>query len=253
VGDFVGIRNGIHSIVRRSLFPDSRPPRYAGHTCWRFITDRVERTVELTESWGRGEGFGGGQLRDGHVYCYACAWVPAGQRCEDEFAEVRRRFGEWHAPIPELLSRVDPKHILRNDIDDLPPLKTYVCGRMVLVGDAAHAMTPALGQGGCQGLEDAVVLAAALASSNDVEPALRLFDDARRPRTQRIARQSRLVGHVTQFSSPVTVWFRRKLVSALPPRAVLRVLEQPFEWTPPRLGAINEAAQEEKQETTAAE
>lgn len=237
--------DGIHSTVRRSLFPESKPPRYAGHTCWRFITDRFERPVELTESWGRGEGFGGGQLRDGRVYCYACAWVPEGQRCEDEFAEVRRRFGRWHTPIPELLSRVDPQRILRNDIYDLPPLQTYVRGRVALIGDAAHAMTPTLGQGGCQALEDAVVLAAALSSLQDVETALRRYD-ARRDRTQRIARQSRWVGHVTQFTSPVMVWLRSKLVSALPPRTVLRVLEQPFDWTPPRLRVVDSALSQEE-------
>ena len=230
--------DGIHSTTRRALFPKSKPPRYAGHTCWRFVTDRFERPVELTESWGRGEGFGGGQLRDGQVYCYACAWLPEGQHCKDELAEVRRRFGGWHAPIPELLSRVDPKRVLRNDIYDLPPLETYVCGHVALVGDAAHAMTPALGQGGCQALEDAVVLAAVLSSSQDMDAALRKYD-ARRSRTQRIARQSRLVGHVTQFTSPAMVWLRRKFVEALPPRAVLHVLEQPFDWAPPRLDAVD--------------
>lgn len=224
--------DGIHSTTRGALFPASSPPRYAGHTCWRFITDRVEQPVELTESWGRGEGFGGGQLRDGRVYCYACAWVPAGQHCKDELAEVRRRFGAWHAPIPALLSKVNPTRVLRNDIYDLPPLHSYIGGRVALVGDAAHAMTPALGQGGCQGLEDAVVLAAALSSSREVQTALRQYDARRRPRTQRIARQSRRVGRVTRFTSPATVWLRRQLVSALPPRAVLRVLEQPFDWTP---------------------
>jgi 2-polyprenyl-6-methoxyphenol hydroxylase-like FAD-dependent oxidoreductase len=233
--DIIVGADGIHSVVRRSLLPHAKQPRYAGHTCWRFITEPADERVELTESWGLGEAFGGGQLRDGQVYCYACAWVPAGQHCTDESAEVRRRFGGWHAPIPQLLSRVDPTRLLRNDIYDLPPIQTFARGHVALVGDAAHAMTPALGQGGCQGLEDAIELASALALSRDTAAALQHYDARRRPRAQRIARQSRWIGQVTRFTAPVAVWLRSRLVSELPPSAVLAALERPFEWTAPRL------------------
>jgi 2-polyprenyl-6-methoxyphenol hydroxylase-like FAD-dependent oxidoreductase len=226
--------DGIHSAVRRAV-PAREEASIRRQHCWRFITEQIDASVELTESWGSGEAFGGGQLRDGQVYCYACAWVPEGQHCNDEFAEVRRRFSGWHAPIPQLLSLVDPTRVLRNDICDLPPLQAFSRGHVALAGDAAHAMTPALGQGGCQGLEDAVDLACALASPHDIVTALHHYDARRRPRAQRIARQSRWAGQVTRFSAPTTVWLRRRLVSALPPAAVLRVLERPFEWTAPRL------------------
>ncbi|MFD2349361.1 FAD-dependent monooxygenase [Nonomuraea ferruginea] len=94
------------------------------------------------------------------MYFYATDVAPAGGAAGDERAELVRRFGGWHEPIPELLRTADPAHVLRNDLYYLrEPLPAMHAGRVALVGDAAHAMTPHLGQGACQSIEDAVVLA----------------------------------------------------------------------------------------------
>jgi 2-polyprenyl-6-methoxyphenol hydroxylase-like FAD-dependent oxidoreductase len=121
----------------------------------------------------------------------------------DEKEELLRRFGDWHPPIPELIESADA--VLRTDIFCLDhPLPRFHLGRVALVGDAAHAMTPNLGQGGCQAIEDAVVLAHVVGGGHP----LAHYTAARLERTTMIARQSRRIGRLTQLSHPVPVFLR---------------------------------------------
>lgn len=135
-------------------------------------------------------------------------------------------------PIPALLEAADPDAVLRLDIYEVPPLRSYTEGRVVLVGDAAHAMTPDLGQGGCQALEDAVVLGRVLADCGEPDIAGRLagYDQRRRPRTQMIARQSARIGVMAQWASPVAVALRNAGLRLLPASALARSLAPALKW-----------------------
>src|SRR5689334_22784480 len=162
--DLVVAADGIRSPIRTALFPGHPGPRYSGCTAWRFLA-RPDRSPSPAETWGRGDLFGAVPLADGRVYCYATAFAPAGQRSGDEAAELKRRFGGWHDPIPGLIGSVSPDAVLRDDVYWMAePLSAYHHGRVAILGDAAHAMTPNLGQGACQAIEDAIVLASATAS-----------------------------------------------------------------------------------------
>jgi 2-polyprenyl-6-methoxyphenol hydroxylase-like FAD-dependent oxidoreductase len=222
--DLIVGANGVHSITRRSAWPDAPVPRYADYTGWRLVTSPVP-LAETSESWGRGERFGYARLADRRIYCYATANAPGGA-ADGGPAGLVRRFGGWHDPIPALPDAADPRVVLHHDLYELPPLKTYTLGRVALVGDAAHAMTPNLGQGACQALEDAVVLGDVMASG----AGLAAYDRQRRPRTQMIARRSRRIGAAAQWASLPAVHMRNTALRPLPPSSFTRSLAPVLDW-----------------------
>ncbi|HEX5569139.1 MAG TPA: FAD-dependent monooxygenase [Streptomyces sp.] len=248
--DLVVAADGIHSATRQALFPGHPAPRYAGFTAWRFIAPAPERPFSAHETWGRGSLWGTVPLHDGRVYAYATATVPAGERApDDEHAELLRRFGDWHHPVPDLLAAVDPAAILRGDVyRTVTALPAYHRGRVALLGDAAHAMTPNLGQGGCQAVEDAVVLAhhadprsAARAEggagARDLDRALAAYTRDRLPRTMEVVRRSDRIGRLTTWTSPPALALRTTVFAVLNrigPRLALRSLDGIADWRPPQ-------------------
>ncbi|MCX5379938.1 FAD-dependent monooxygenase [Streptomyces sp. NBC_00091] len=226
--DAVIAADGIHSPLRRRHFPDHPGLRYSGETAWRTVLP-AGPAAEAAETWGRGERFGTAPLADGRVYLYATAVVPEGYRPADVRAELLRRYGTWHDPIPALLERIDPGAVLQHDLYDLAaPLPRLHDGRTAWIGDAAHAMTPNLGQGGCQAVEDAVVLAHLLGGP-DVPAALAAYTRARLARTDAVRIRARRMGRVAALSHPLAVAARDLALRAVPARASLRALDDLFD------------------------
>lgn len=221
--------DGIHSTVRRTLWPSASPPRYVGYTAWRFVTPPLSIS-DAGETWGAGSRFGYASLSDGRVYAYATANTPKGEAAGDELAALRARFGDWHEPIPSLLAAAPT--VLRHDLYELPDLPSYVRGRVALVGDAAHAMTPNLGQGACQAVEDVATLVTLL-DRYEIPEALHRYDALRRRHTQAVVRRSRTAGRLGQWSSPLSVAVRDRLVRLLPASAMMRQLEPIVGWRLP--------------------
>ncbi len=220
--------DGLHSTVRAALWPHAKPPVYAGYTTWRLIAPPLDLDSDVTESWGRGERVGIFRLADNAIYSYLTAKTSPGTAYPDNRAELHRRFADWHAPIPAILNSVKNSDILQHDIYRLPALRTYVTGRAALLGDAAHAMTPDLGQGGGTALEDAVELAEAL--DGDIDDGLRLYNRRRRPRTQAITRRSATFGAFAQASGRLTVPLRNTATRLLPERLFLRSNQSMLTW-----------------------
>ena len=234
--DLVVGADGINSGLRSRWWPEVPAPVYQGSTAWRAVTDaRWEGDLAMSISWGPGAEFGMVPLGDGRVYWYGAVNSPPGQRNADEMAAVRQRFGSWHEPIPALMAATDPNAVLRNDIFHLGTYPaTYVKGNVALLGDAAHAMTPNLGQGACQAIEDAVVLGVACAGAKDVESALAWYDAQRRPRSQSVAKAAKMVGRIgQQLHNPIAVALRDTVMRLTPPRAALRSMARYADWTPP--------------------
>jgi 2-polyprenyl-6-methoxyphenol hydroxylase-like FAD-dependent oxidoreductase len=229
--------DGVHSWVRAQCWPDAPSPVYSGSTTWRAIAAPSSAAVtEMSLSWGQGTEFGVMPIVDGRIYWYAAANADEGQRNPDELGELRRRFGTWHEPIPTVLAHTPPQAVLRHDIYRLPKLDSYYRGNVVLLGDAAHAMTPNLGQGGGQALEDAIVLAAAVSRASNTVTALSQYDRERRPRTQAMSRAATSqLRFGQQLRSPIAVAVRNTAVALTPNRAALLAIARYGKWFPPAL------------------
>ena len=235
--DLVVGADGVHSWVRAQRWPDAPAPVYSGSTTWRAITTPSSAALtEMSLSWGPGTEFGVMPILDGRTYWYAAANADEGQRNPDELEELRRQFGSWHEPIPTALALTPPQAVLRHDIYRLPNLDSYARGSVVLLGDAAHAMTPNLGQGGGQALEDAIVLAAAISRTGDLPAALAHYDHQRRPRTQAMSRAAtRQLRFGQQLHAPIAVALRNTAVALTPNHMALLAIARYGKWFPPAL------------------
>lgn len=234
--DLVVAADGVHSETRSALFPHHPGPAYAGYLTWRGITPPGVTPAELpgvTESWGRGKRFGIVPLADGRTYWFAALATPQGGFGDANINDVGAQFANWHEPIPALLGATPADSLLRHDIFHMAtPLRSYVADNVALVGDAAHAMTPDLGQGACQALEDAVVLTARVSEAADLRVALAEYDTERRARTQMLVQASARVARLANTANRAAAWIRDLIAGALPAAVFMRATDEAFGWQP---------------------
>jgi 2-polyprenyl-6-methoxyphenol hydroxylase-like FAD-dependent oxidoreductase len=223
-GDLLVGADGLWSFVRASIAPSA--PRYAGYTAWRGISPLSIEPGRLSESWGTGERFGLVDIGS-RTYWFATANTPEGEPDDPSRrkAELVRRFTGWHAPIEAVLEATPDSAILRNDVSFLDPLPRWSQGRLVLLGDAAHATTPGIGQGAAMAIEDALALADELAVSDDLEAGLKRYESIRRTRTDLVLKLSRRTDNAAQLTSPLGRRLRNISVRCTPTRLQARQLE----------------------------
>lgn len=230
-GDLLVGADGMRSAIRAQLF-GPQALRYAGFTVWRGVAGFDLGGRPGATYLGRGLQFGLFALARRRVYWFASANAPEGER-EARAGRKRRlleRFAGWPAPIPDVVAATDEAAILRNDTYDLDPLPAWSRGRVVLLGDAAHPCAPTLGQGACQALEDAVVLARCLRAYPVPEQALASYQARRSGRARAITLQSRQVGRTGQWRHPLACWLRDGLLRSTPAALHLRQLETLFRF-----------------------
>lgn len=225
-GDVLIGADGLRSVVRDRLgVPGAL--KYSGYTAWRGIAPFETAGLMAGETLGSGQRFGLAPIHGNRVYWYATDNVNEGQREPPIETKTRltRLFGDWHQPIPELIRSTAEDTILRNDIYDRDPVERWGSGRITLLGDAAHPMTPNLGQGACQAIEDALVLSHLLSTGPDVPSSLRRYESERIPRTRSIVNASRRVGALFQVDSRAFCWLRNLGLRMMPVEMTYRSLK----------------------------
>lgn len=222
--------DGLRSAVRLQIVKDGEPV-YSGYTSWRGVTDRgaLWPAGDMSESWGAGARFGLVAIDGDRLYWFATANVPAGGNDRGK-ADLLARYGGWHEPIHSVIESTPEDAILRTDISDRDPINRWSEGRMTLLGDAAHPMTPNLGQGGGQAIEDAVVLDLCLSANGDITAAFKDYESRRIERAARVVQEARRFGRVGQLENAAARALRNLAVRMTPLSITLRTVRWLYDF-----------------------
>jgi 2-polyprenyl-6-methoxyphenol hydroxylase-like FAD-dependent oxidoreductase len=226
-GDLLIGADGIHSAARRSILPAGPAPAFVGITgvggfvdahAIPTLTQRDQETLNFTTG---GRGFfgycGGGS---GRMMWWAnlprAEPLDRDQLQKSDWTATRDEllgiYGDYHEPVPSLIRHSQPP--LRVNIHDIQSLPTWHRGRVLLVGDAAHAVSPNSGQGASMALEDAMYLAKLLRDARgDFQPALAQFERDRKPRVERIVAEGRRRAGSKKIVGPLRSKLRELMLS----------------------------------------
>ncbi len=228
---FLVAADGIHSVIRQKLIPHSTP-RYSGYTCWRAVIESPDLVInESSESWGTTGRFGIVPLADNKIYWFACINAEANNSTFKNYTtkDLLNHFIDFHDPIPAILKASKDEDLIWNDIIDLKPIDHYAFENIVLIGDSAHATTPNMGQGACQAIEDAVILADDMDRNISIEAAFKNFEKRRLNRTHYITNTSWKIGKIAQLEHPLLISLRNFAFRKLPSRIQEKQIEKLYE------------------------
>lgn len=204
--DFLICADGLKSQARLQMLGIEKL-RDSGQTCWRFTTTfdlPQEDQDNMYEVWANAKGLrvGYSKIDEKRVYVYITNAKKNGVSTfvgstKNHLLGICKPFSKT---ITDLIESVDEKEIIQTDLFDFTPIKKWTDGRIALIGDAAHATTPNLGQGACQAIEDALALAEEVSANDDIEISLVKFQKRRIEKARFITNTSWLFSQMTNTS-----------------------------------------------------
>ncbi|PKI21789.1 hypothetical protein CW746_10465 [Staphylococcus succinus] len=214
--------DGIHAKTREVTVPNSKPI-YQGYTVFRGLVEDVDikHTNVAKEYWSKKGRVGIVPLLNNQAYWFISINAKEKDTKMQSYGKphLQARFNHFPNEVRKILDKQSETDILLHDIYDLNPLKTFIYQRIVLLGDAAHATTPNMGQGAGQAMEDAIILANCIASY-DFDEALQRYDKLRVKHTKKVTLRSRKIGKIAQRRNHFVVAVRNAIAKMIPSKLI---------------------------------
>lgn len=224
--------DGLRSATRKALFGE-KPLRYSSHTCWRGIIEhQFEAPHQAKELWAKtgGKRVAMIQVAPNRVYFYYTEKQKPGFKVPsaDQLGYLQAQFSEFPPMYAEVITKAKSSEIFHDDLYDLKPLSKWHQDRVMLLGDAAHATTPNMGQGGCQAIEDAWYLAEYLGRYGNLAEAFAAYEQFRRPKVNFVVNTSFMLGKISNLGGALGHRLRNWALSATPKKMAEGQLETLF-------------------------
>ncbi len=217
--DAVIAADGINSVVRKKLFQEATI-RKPNQMCWRGISNirlPLKFHSELNEMWGKGSRFGFVKISTNEVYWYGLH--SSHQKLEK--GDLLNYFKNYDPIVNEIISQTNFDKVFQDEIFDLKPIPSWFNSTVCLLGDAAHATTPNMGQGACQAIEDAYAISYYI-SRHSVNIAFSKYERLRKSKAEMVVNLSWRFGSLSQIQSPVISAIRNFAMRLIPTKYNVR-------------------------------
>lgn len=191
--------DGVKSLVRNQILKSGKI-REAQQKCWRGIltTEIPEKySHNAYEMWGKGKRFGFVKIKENTLYWYALV----NEKFYSEDINLIEIFKKFHPDVLDMITKTSKESIILNNIIDLKPMEKWTAENLCFIGDAAHATTPNMGQGGCQAVEDAYIIGKLLETERDWNKVFHLFEKIRKSKVNHIVKTSWTLGKVAPWEN----------------------------------------------------
>ena len=225
--DVVIAADGIKSVVRNQLF-DRSQMRDTKQICWRGVSKVLlpkGYKNKAVEAWGKGKRFGFVQINDQDIYWYAVVNESLINQHDDNLHDL---FSDFNNDVLNIITNTSDDTIIKNRIIDLIPIHKWYNKKVCLLGDAAHATTPNLGQGACQAIEDAYLLAELYKENIPIEIVFKEYQKLRIKKAHSIVNSSWRIGKMAHLENSFSIYLRNLLMRCIPKSANNKQLESIF-------------------------
>ena len=181
-----------------------------------YINIQKKYQTELNELWGKGKRFGFVHIKENEVYWYALANYKTDYKKEFENTNLEELFSNFSPLVKNILSKTKKTNVIFNEMMDLKPISSWYHKNVCLIGDASHATTPNLGQGACQAIESAYVIAKCLSTEKNIQTAFQKLEKIRKKNAEKVINTSWSIGKMAHLENRFVIYLRNNIMRIIP-------------------------------------